>query len=42
MLHMVIEQTYKYPMRMKHNHETGKFIESKYNSLQYFNDKYRI
>ena len=32
---MVIEQTYKYPMRMEYNHETGKFIESEYKSLQY-------
>ena len=35
MLHMVIEQTYQYPMRMEYNHETGKFIESEYKSLQY-------
>ena len=35
MLHMVIEQTYKYPMRMKYNHETGEFIEREYKSLQY-------
>ena len=35
MLHMVIEQTYKYPMRMKYNHETGEFIKREYKSLQY-------
>ena len=35
MLHMVIEQTYKYPMRMEYNHKTGEFIESENNSLQY-------
>jgi len=35
MLHMVIEQTYKYPMRMEYDAETGKFIESEYKSLQY-------
>ncbi len=35
MLHMIIEQTYKYPMRMEYDAETGKFIESEYKSLQY-------
>ena len=34
-LHMIIEQTYKYPMRMVYNHETGEFVESEYRSLQY-------
>lgn len=34
-LHMIIEQTYKYPMRMIYNHETGTFVESEYRSLQY-------
>lgn len=35
MLHMIVEQTYKYPMRMVYNHETGTFTESEYQSLQY-------
>ena len=35
MLHMIIEQTYKYPMRMIYNPETGGFTESEYKSLQY-------
>ena len=35
MLHMVVEQTYKYQMRMIYNHETGTFSESKYTALQY-------
>ena len=35
MLHMIVEQTYKYPMRMIYNSETGKFTESEYKSLQY-------
>ncbi len=35
MLHMIIEQTYKYPMRMEYDAKTGKFIESEYKSLQY-------
>lgn len=35
MLHMIIEQTYKYPMRMEYDAETGKFIESEYKSLQH-------
>lgn len=35
MLHMIIEQTYKYPMRMRYNNETGEFTESEYKSLQY-------
>ena len=35
MLHMIVEQTYKYPMRMVYNPETGTFTESEYQSLQY-------
>ena len=35
MLHMIIEQTYKYRMRMEYDAETGKFIESEYKSLQH-------
>lgn len=35
MLHMIVEQTYKYPMRMEYNQETGKFTECEYKSLQY-------
>lgn len=35
MLHMIIEQTYKYPMRMKYHPETGEFTETEYKSLQY-------
>ena len=35
MLHMIVEQTCKYPMRMIYNSETGKFTESEYKSLQY-------
>ena len=35
MLHIVVEQTYKYPMRMIYNSETGVFTESEYKSLQY-------
>ena len=35
MLHMIVEQTYKYPMRMTYHPETGEFTESTYKSLQY-------
>ena len=35
MLHMIVEQTYKYPMRMRYNHETGEFTEREHKSLQY-------
>lgn len=35
MLHMIVEQTYKYPMRMKYDPETNSFIETEYQSLQY-------
>ena len=35
MLHMIVEQTYKYPMRMEYNQETGKFSEREHKSLAY-------
>lgn len=35
MLHMIVEQTYKYPLRMEYNPETGKFSQTEYQSLQY-------
>jgi len=35
MLHMIIEQTYKYPMRMEYNPETGGFTEREHKSLAY-------
>ena len=35
MLHMIVEQTCKYPMRMIYHPETGKFMESEYKSLPY-------
>ena len=35
MLHMIVEQTYKYPLRMIYNAEMGIFCESEYKSLQY-------
>lgn len=35
MLHMVVEQTYKYPMRMVYNPETKEFLQSEYKSLLY-------
>jgi len=35
MLHMIVEQTYKYPMRMDYNPETGEFTERKQKSLAY-------
>lgn len=38
MLHMVVEQTYKYPMRMVYNPETKEFLQSEYKSLLYERD----
>lgn len=35
MLHMIIEQTYKYSMRMNYDDNTGEFVASEYKSLQY-------
>lgn len=35
MLHMIIEQTYKYPMRMMYDPKTGTFNERGHKSLQY-------
>ena len=35
MLHMIVEQIYKYHMRMVYNPDTGAFTESEYYSLQY-------
>ncbi len=35
MLHMIVEQTYKYPMRMRYDSETNSFIQTEYKSLQY-------
>lgn len=35
MLHMIVEQTYKYPMRMEYNPETGGFTEREHKSLSY-------
>lgn len=35
MLHMIIEQTYKYPKRMLYDSKTRTFCESEYKSLQY-------
>jgi len=35
---MIVEQTYKYPMRMKYNPEINSFTETKYKSLQYERD----
>ena len=35
MLHMIIEQTYKYPMRMEYDSETETFHAREYKSLQY-------
>lgn len=35
MLHMIVEQTYKYPMRMQYNAETKQFAATEYKSLQY-------
>ena len=35
MLHMIVEQTYRYPMRMEFEPETNIFRESKYRSLMY-------
>ena len=35
MLHMIVEQTYKYPMRMQYHPETNTFTEGEHQSLQY-------
>lgn len=35
MLHIIIEQTYKYPLRMIYDPSTKKFNQSDYQSLQY-------
>ena len=35
MLHMIVEQTYKYPMRMCYQPDTGAFCAREYKSLQY-------
>jgi len=35
---MIVEQTYKYPMRMEYNPETNRFTETEYQSLQYKRD----
>lgn len=35
MLHMIVEQTYEYPMRIIYNPETGRFMQSEYRSLLY-------
>lgn len=35
MFHMMIEQTYKYPMRMEYQPETKTFARTQYQSLQY-------
>ena len=35
MLHMIVEQTYSYPMRMEYEPETNTFRESAYRSLMY-------
>ena len=35
MLHMIVEQTYKYPMRMRYDSETNSFIQTENKSLQY-------
>ena len=35
MLHMIVEQTYKYPMRMEYNPAEKRFEETEYQSLQY-------
>jgi len=32
---MIVEQTYKYPMRMEYHPETKQFTETEYQSLQY-------
>ena len=37
-LHMIVEQTYKYPMRMVYNPKTKEFLESEYKSLLYDRD----
>lgn len=35
MLHMIVEQTHNYPMRMEYNPATNQFTETGYKSLQY-------
>lgn len=35
MLHMIVEQTYAYPMRMEYDAKTGTFSATEYHSLQY-------
>ena len=35
MLHMIVEQTYRYPMRMEYDPETNAFRESEYRSLAF-------
>lgn len=35
MLHMIVEQTYAYPMRMEYHPETQTFAATEYYSLQY-------
>lgn len=35
MLHMIVEQTYKYPRRMEYDPTTNSFRETEYGSLQY-------
>lgn len=35
MLHMIVEQTHAYPMRMEYDAEKGTFSATEYNSLQY-------
>lgn len=35
MLHMIVEQTYKYPMRMKYHPETNTFTATEFKALQY-------
>lgn len=35
MLHMIVEQTHSYPMRMEYNPATNQFTETGYKSLQY-------
>ncbi|WP_395151355.1 inorganic diphosphatase [uncultured Allofournierella sp.] len=35
MLHMIVEQTHSYPMRMEYNPATNQFTETGYKSLKY-------
>lgn len=35
MLHMIIEQTYKYPMRMEYDSETGTFHAREYYCMEH-------